>query len=159
MQASFSTSSSLPPLPAQYHLVPGRSLSLLGLKALPYLERLPTAQGQPLMVCRCPGCRVRGGHSSAVPARLLGMWGSPHTHGPCCLFTQAYTEAGRAKLAATSRQIAFVLEPTAGEVRLSACPDANGWPPAQAHFIDAVMPPDPAWQVKEREALRAQLGA
>ena len=62
-------------------------------------------------------------------------------------FPQVYSEYGQLKLAATSRQIANVAEeePLGG-----GCPELL----AVAHFVDAVLPPDPSWQVGARAGLR-----
>lgn len=66
----------------------------------------------------------------------------PHpTH--CALLPsppQVYTEAGAVKIASTSRQIGFVQEPPRGPA-LALCPGML----SQAHFVDAVLAPDPQW--------------
>ena len=59
-----------------------------------------------------------------------------------------YSEYGQLKLAATSRQIANVVEEE--EPLVGACPVLL----AVAHFVDAVLPPDPSWQVRGGAVLR-----
>lgn len=51
-----------------------------------------------------------------------------------------YTEAGEVKVASTSRQIGFLLRPPRGPA-LPLCPGML----SQAHFVDAVLAPDPDW--------------
>lgn len=128
------------------HIAPGRAYSIEELKQLPYLERLPTLAGQPLMVrqrrrrlgaaCRCAG---------ALPQhpQPCSFWPLP-----AC---QVYTEAGQGlKVAATSRQIAFVLDKG-----LAGAPCADLV--VAAHAVDAVLLPDPDWQVRAGETSRGVL--
>lgn len=122
----------LPSPPAvQYHMIPNEALSLDRLKELPYLHRLKTLQGQPVMVSM--GGWV-GGWWVSVPmfqrqrTTLVEAESFPcssHSYPPPIPISthppQAYTEAGQAKVAATSRQIAFVLEPTGRGPALARC--------------------------------------